>query len=81
MVVNLICNVILKIVIMNKLILEGAKNLSKNEMKNVKEGVSKEEYCNTLRMILENNTITYDACEGASHGANDAGCSFSFTCD
>ncbi|SEA01354.1 hypothetical protein SAMN05216331_11475 [Porphyromonadaceae bacterium KH3R12] len=63
------------------IMLKGATRLNNQEMKNVKGGVSASEYCNTLRMIATENTLSYGACQGANHGAQAAGCGFSFICD
>ena len=65
----------------NNVMLQDATKLSKQEMKNVKGGVSREQYCATLRMIATENTLSYGACQGANHGAQEAGCGFRFICD
>ena len=54
--------------------------LSKEEMKNVAGGVSREEYCQTLANILINNDLDEGACEGATIGAENAGCNFTPNC-
>ena len=68
------------------LMLQCATKLSKQDMKNVKGGISAEEYCSRLRMIVEMRTIdqepmTYGECQGANHGAREANCGFTFICD
>lgn len=68
------------------LMLQCATKLSKQDMKNVKGGISSKEYCDTLIAIMlepenhANGNIDQGACEGASQGARDAGCSFTISC-
>jgi hypothetical protein len=54
--------------------LSSATMLSKSEMKNVKGGISAEEYCATLREIIQHNELSDGAKEGAGYGWNRAGC-------
>lgn len=56
---------------MNKnFVLKSAASLSKEEMKNVKGGISLEEYCATMDMLWENNADDWsvDTLEGFWHG-------------
>ena len=59
-------------------ILHGATTLNKSEMKNVKGGVSREEYCATLRGIIHNiqeeEELTDGEKDGAGYGWNRANC-------
>ena len=50
------------------------EELNYQEMSEIKGGVSKEEYCRTLLMILLHNDLDEGAKEGARIGAEKAGC-------
>lgn len=54
--------------------LQNATKLTKSQMKNVKGGIPAEEYCATLREIIQNNELSDGAKEGAGYGWNRAGC-------
>ena len=45
--------------------------LSKGQMNQIEGGVSKEEYCATLRLIAENNSLSPGAQSGLNHGWSD----------
>lgn len=51
-------------------LLKGAAKLNKQEMKNVKGGVSREQYCAELAENFQNNADSWDAgtIEGWWHG-------------
>ncbi|OPZ26832.1 MAG: hypothetical protein BWZ00_01582 [Bacteroidetes bacterium ADurb.BinA174] len=54
--------------------LQGATKLSKNEMKNVKGGVSEEEHCRNLYEIATNNFLDEGAQEGLSYAWSEFNC-------
>lgn len=48
--------------------------LSKEKMREIKGGVSAKEYCSTLRTIIQNNTLSDGAREGAGYGWVQGNC-------
>ncbi len=61
------------------ILLKGAAKLNKQEMKNVKGGVSREEYCATLRDIIHSREESGEDLSpgeeaGAGYGWNVANC-------
>lgn len=49
-------------------------SLDKKQMNQIEGGISKAEYCATLRIIAENNSLDEGAREGLSEGWTKAGC-------